>query len=204
MAFIDRVVEHPGRVTLTAVDGETDVYDVERQEGEVYTAGTLLNATNLNKQTQLDADVRSKFETVGMVPGTNDNYMSDALDMIVSGAFVTESGRKQGGEGNTWWGYRKWSDGTIEMWGTAALSTQTPQLFPQSNGMYYVDVSFTWPSDIFDSTPSGVIASGNNFQWVTVGISGLTTTGASARLLRPNNAAQAVSLKIYAFRYPNA
>ena len=45
MAFIDRIVEHPGRVQLTNVSG--DIYDLERAEGEVYSDGTLLNANNL-------------------------------------------------------------------------------------------------------------------------------------------------------------
>lgn len=50
MAFIDRVVEHPGRVRLTAVSGETDVYDMTREEGTVTEVGTPLNATNLNAE----------------------------------------------------------------------------------------------------------------------------------------------------------
>lgn len=47
MAFVDRVVEYPGRVTLTAT-GNPDEYDVTRSEGTVTEEGTPLNATNLN------------------------------------------------------------------------------------------------------------------------------------------------------------
>lgn len=81
MAFSDRVVEHPGRVKLTNVSG--DVYDMERSEGEVYSDGTLLNALNLNTQTQLDNTVQSLFETAGMTSGTYQNDMSDALAYIL-------------------------------------------------------------------------------------------------------------------------
>ena len=52
MAFIARVVEHPGRVLLTsAVDGDgnpiENTYDVTRAEGTVYTEGTPLNPASL-------------------------------------------------------------------------------------------------------------------------------------------------------------
>ena len=47
MAFVDRVVEHPGRVTLTPT-GNTNEYDMTRSEGTVTEEGTPLNATNLN------------------------------------------------------------------------------------------------------------------------------------------------------------
>ena len=45
--FTDRVVEHPGRVTLTPTGG-SDEYDVERSEGTVTTPGTPFNATTFN------------------------------------------------------------------------------------------------------------------------------------------------------------
>lgn len=48
MALTDRIVEYPGRITLTAVSGEADTYDVARAEGTVTQEGTELNATNLN------------------------------------------------------------------------------------------------------------------------------------------------------------
>lgn len=50
MAFVDRVVEHPGRVRLTQVSGETDVFDMTREEGAVTEEGTPLNASNLNSE----------------------------------------------------------------------------------------------------------------------------------------------------------
>lgn len=50
MAFQDRITEHPGRIILTAVSGETDTYDVTPAEGTVTQAGTPLTAANLNAQ----------------------------------------------------------------------------------------------------------------------------------------------------------
>ena len=46
--FTDRVVQHPGRMKLTPVSGQTNVYDVERQEGTVTEAGTPFNAETFN------------------------------------------------------------------------------------------------------------------------------------------------------------
>ena len=77
MAFTDRVVEHPGRVKLTNVSG--DIYDITPYEGEVTAQGTLLNAANLNKETQLDGSVEDLFTAAGMTGGTYQNEMSDAL-----------------------------------------------------------------------------------------------------------------------------
>lgn len=83
MAFSDRVVEHPGRVKLTPVTGQSNVYDMERAEGEEYSEGTLLNALNLNTQTQLDSTVETLYTTAGMTSGTYQNDMSDALAYIL-------------------------------------------------------------------------------------------------------------------------
>jgi hypothetical protein len=54
MAFIDRVVEHPGRYTLTNSDtGEVlGTFDFTRAEGMITTEGTQLNAANLNSELQ--------------------------------------------------------------------------------------------------------------------------------------------------------
>lgn len=90
MAFIDRVVEFPGRVQLTNVSG--DIYDMTRAEGTEYTEGTLLNATNLNAQTQLDGTVKTAYETAGMTSGTYQNEMSDALDFMLGRYDVQTSG----------------------------------------------------------------------------------------------------------------
>lgn len=79
MAFIDRVVEFPGRVQLTNVSG--DVYDMVRAEGDEYTEGTLLNAANLNQQTQLDSIVQAKFAMLE-TDTSYQNDMSNALNYL--------------------------------------------------------------------------------------------------------------------------
>lgn len=80
MAFIDRVVQYPGRVSLTPVSGQPNVYDMRQQEGTVHTQGTQLNANNLNKQTQLDSSVASLFSAIQT--STKQNEMSSALNAV--------------------------------------------------------------------------------------------------------------------------
>lgn len=46
--FTDRVVQYPGRMKLTPVSGQPNVYDVERQEGTVTETGTPFNAETFN------------------------------------------------------------------------------------------------------------------------------------------------------------
>ena len=45
--WVDRVATHPGRVQLTPVQGQTNIYDMERAD-EPTVAGTPINAANLN------------------------------------------------------------------------------------------------------------------------------------------------------------
>lgn len=46
--WVDRNVEHPSRRKLTAVEGETDVYDVVRNEGTITNPGDAFNADTMN------------------------------------------------------------------------------------------------------------------------------------------------------------
>lgn len=91
MAFTDRVVEHPGRVKLTPVTGQTNVYDMTRDEGNEYTEGTLLNAANLNTQTQLDSAVQTKFSALE-TDTSFQNDMSNALNYLLESYTVQTSG----------------------------------------------------------------------------------------------------------------
>ena len=50
--FVDRVVEHPGRVQMTPVSGQSNVYDMERAEGAVTETGTSFNAATFNNIAQ--------------------------------------------------------------------------------------------------------------------------------------------------------
>lgn len=124
MAFTDRIVEYPGRVKMTPVSGQTNVYDMTREEGDVYEDGTLLNAANLNTQTQLDNTVQNLFETAGMASGAYQNGVSDALGFLISSriAYIVETGTSNSFQ------YRKWSDGRLDaerIWniGQVTLST---------------------------------------------------------------------------------
>ena len=57
--WVDRVATHPGRVQLTPVQGQTNIYDMERAD-EPTVAGTPVNAANLNamqKNMGLDANM---------------------------------------------------------------------------------------------------------------------------------------------------
>ena len=112
MAFIDRIVEHPGRYILTnATTGvELGTFDLVRAEGEVTTEGTLLNAANLNTQTQLDNTVQNIFETAGMASGAYQNGVSDALGFLISSriAYIVGTGTSNSFK------YWKWSDGRLE------------------------------------------------------------------------------------------
>lgn len=50
--FKDRVVQHPGRVTMSPVSGQSDTYDVTRAEGTVTEEGTPFNADTFNEIAQ--------------------------------------------------------------------------------------------------------------------------------------------------------
>lgn len=57
--WVDRVATHPGRVQLTPVQGQTNIYDMERAD-EPTVAGTPINAANLNamqKNMGLDREI---------------------------------------------------------------------------------------------------------------------------------------------------
>lgn len=58
MSWTDRVVEFPNRVKLTPVSGETNVYDMTMEEGEIEEEGTLLNAQSLNEETNALIDAK--------------------------------------------------------------------------------------------------------------------------------------------------
>lgn len=205
MAFIDRVVEHPGRYILTNADSGVvlGTFDLVRSEGEEYTPGTLLNALNLNTQTQLDSNVETIFTNAGMSAGTYQNEVSDALGFIINGAIIAEHGTVQGGTGNNKWTYRKWSNGMIEAWGKA--STSSAQAGSSwASPIYYYDLSVSFPSGIFSSAPDNIQLTNANAQWVTLGTNAITASGFNTRLIKPTSGAQAVVFNIYAVKYPTS
>ena len=80
--FNDRVVQYPGRVTMTPVSGETNKYDMSRSEGTVTTDGTPFNAAAFN--TMLD-----KY---GMHYGTCTTSAGTATKTVSCSGFALETG----------------------------------------------------------------------------------------------------------------
>lgn len=81
--FKDRVVEHPGRVTLTPTGG-TNEYDVDRAEGTVSEAGSPINATTLN----------TAIDTYGMWYGTCSTSANTAEKVVTCAGFTLTTGAK--------------------------------------------------------------------------------------------------------------
>ena len=82
MAFVDRQAQYPGRITVTDIQShEEKVFDVVRTEGTVTVQGTPLDAANLNRETQVDSAVYSKYsQIIGTLQYQNE--MSDILDFL--------------------------------------------------------------------------------------------------------------------------
>ena len=106
---------------MTPVSGQTNVYDMEREEGTVSTEGTLLNANNLNNP--------------------------DILTLSIDGQQVADyivDRQTSGG-----WTWRKWANGRFEatLHSSAGSTGTMTQL--GSSGIYYSAVSaVTFPTAI--------------------------------------------------------
>ena len=78
MEFKDRSPEFPGRIRLTPVEGSSDLYDFEFADGRVaggnYSAGTPLNAANLNGMLEelYAAIEQAKIGSIKISDGTNE------------------------------------------------------------------------------------------------------------------------------------
>ena len=88
MAFVDRIVEHPGRFRLTQVD--EDVFDLTREEGEVTEAGTPLDAEHLNGE--IAQGVIDRFVT-GSVVKDNVSIATGATSGTLNIAMVPRGAR---------------------------------------------------------------------------------------------------------------
>ncbi len=75
--WVDRNVEHPGRRKLSAVSGETNVYDIVRSEGTITTAGDAFSAENMN-------DLESRIES-GMT--ALEDYVDSAIGDAIGGDY---------------------------------------------------------------------------------------------------------------------
>lgn len=139
MSFTDRIVQYPGRVELTPVSGQTNVYDMTAQEGTVTTEGTLLNAANLNAQTQLDSAVLEQFQSAGMA-GQYQNDMSNALDFLLGIANIEVKS-----SGN-WFKYIELGSlvlGWFMFSGTLTIQTATGSLYTSASPS-----TITFPSEL--------------------------------------------------------
>lgn len=170
MAFIDRIVEHPGRYILTnATTGvELGTFDLVRAEGEVYTDGTLLNANNLNTQTQVDSAVETLFETAGMSAGDYQNNMSDALNFLLENMnpeIKTTGSWKYIELGSLFLGWITYS-------GTLAIQTATGSLYTSSGTS-----SITFPSGILSQAIYADIKAYTNSYPVLTALRSLSASG---------------------------
>lgn len=176
MAFIDRIVDYPGRVVLTPVTGETNTYDMTRAEGLVTVEGTLLNAANLNQQTQLDPTVESAYTAAGAGSDTN-NPMSDALKFVLGKVKGIDSGTANS------WSYVKLTESIFiaarQVAPSIAIQTAAGSLYTTTT-----DYDVAIPS--FTSSVLFISGDANGGRWVT-----MTNIGTSPkwRLYSPTSAA---------------
>lgn len=100
--FTDRSVEYPGRYRLASTD-DPNVYDLTRQEGTIYNAGTPLNAENLNNAMQdvidmIPTDYVDKDDLEGNIDtsqptGTTDGDLYKAINDNGWSSSVISSGK---------------------------------------------------------------------------------------------------------------
>lgn len=124
--FTDRVVQYPGRVTMTPT-GNANEYDLARAEGNVTEQGTPFNADTFNEiANQIIEDAVAEA-----VP----DAVAQALTAV--GKRVTETGTSNG------WTYEKYSDGTMR-------ATQQTSIGPTWNsiasGFFAAQKDLTAPS----------------------------------------------------------
>ncbi len=84
MAFVDRIVEHPGRFMLTDVsNGEVlGTFDLVRAEGTITEEGTPLTAANLN--TEIAGMAREETQDAFIVKEYSYSYTNLAVDGVLS------------------------------------------------------------------------------------------------------------------------
>lgn len=199
--FTDRSVENPGRYRLNPT-GTTDVYDLTREEGTIYNAGTPLNAENLNDAMQdvidqipTDYVARDDFEAdidTTASAGTTDGDLYNAINAIgwvsnvISGSNllvkrlltkILETLKvdyvvEEGTSGG--WTWRKWNSGIAEAWyrGNYGTVTLSTQL---GTDIVSATMQLTFPFT-FTAVPMCVIS----FEGSTSGYSELQYPGTVA------------------------
>lgn len=175
--FTDRVVQYPGRVTMTPT-GNTNEYDLARAEGNVTKQGTPFNAATFN--------------------GIANQILQDAINAAVAqaktetlaalGDYVIEEGTS----GN--WKYRKWNSGRVEMWGSYSFSAK--QGTSWAAGLYYTDETISFPAGIFTAAPRKYVTP-NSSQWAAYSAWGSSTSALIVRFTKPNSNNSAGGAYIY-------
>ena len=191
--FTDRITEHPGRIQLTAVSGQTDVYDVERAEGAVTEPGTPFNADTFNdianqiiQSIITDAELTALAEAMGVSTAR----LYALLGSLAGRPYVVEQGTTDG------WTYRKWSDGAVEAWASnVSFGSQTPAVW--ISPIRYKDITGTIPSGIFTAAPSLQVTSATAQWWVN-NANATSPTSYSARLSTVASSAQQTFINIFA------
>lgn len=165
--FTDRVVQYPGRVTMTPT-GNTNEYDLARAEGNVTEQGTPFNADTFNGiANQIIADAVAEA-----VP----DAVAETLAEL--GDYVTEEGTSGG------WNYRKWNSGKIEAWGSYSFSAKQGSSW--ASGLYYTDETLPIPTGIFTTAPKKYVTP-NSSQWAAYSAWGNGTTSMTIRFTKPNS-----------------
>ena len=136
--FTDRVVQYPGRVTMTPT-GNTNEYDLARAEGNVTEQGTPFNADTFNSIANQILSDATDAAVAEAVPEAVAQAVPDAVAQALQavGKYVTETGTSNG------WTYEKYSDGTMR-------ATQQTSIGPTWNsiasGFYAAQKDLTAPS----------------------------------------------------------
>lgn len=183
--FTDRVVQYPGRVTMTPTGNENE-YDLARAEGNVTKPGTPFNADTFNgiaNQILADATDAAVAEAV---PEAVAQAKTETLAAL--GDYVIEEGTR----GN--WKYRKWNNGKIEAWGSYTFSAKQGTAW--TGGLYYSDETVSIPSGIFTAAPRKYVTS-NSSQWSPYSAWGSGTTSMTIRFTKPNANSSAGDSCIY-------
>lgn len=85
--WTDRNVQYPGRRKLSAVSGQTDVYDVVRNEGTITAAGDAFSAENMNDlENRVEAAFNSATTYSDGVLTSAKKYTDDAITKAIGDA----------------------------------------------------------------------------------------------------------------------
>ena len=118
------------------------------------------------------------------------NIISSLL-YFIGERMIAEEGTSDG------WNYRKWENGKIEAWYTAVKTSESVTL-TQWGSVWYYDLAVSFPSGLFTSAPTQILATSKNAQFSVFGCWAVSSNGFTARMIRPTNTTQRVDVSIYA------